>query len=163
MYKIPKDKAALHVLINKEILKKFKELVRMKHDNLRGTLSYEVEQALAHWLLEHARANSQATTPTTPAIQTIPPSQVSGLQLEARRLNPPARYFKVWLDVKRYLEERMLYDFTKYRQVHIDDLKVAIGAVRGDERRTLNRWLETFEKYGVLKKISPKFYEVVAT
>ena len=162
MPRLPRDKVLMQVYVNKELLKKFRELVKIKHDKFHGALSYEVEQALAHWLLEHARANSQATTPTTP-IQTIPPSQVSGLQLEARRLNPPARYFKVWLDVKEYLQERLLYDFTKCRQVHIDDLKVAIGAVRGDERRTLNRWLETFEKYGILKKISPKFYEVVAT
>jgi hypothetical protein len=157
MYKIPKDKVALHVLINKEVLKKFKELVKMKHDNFRGTLSYEVEQALLHWLLEHARAQPPA------AIPTIPPSQASGLQLEARKLNPPARFFKVWLEVRKYLEEKMLYDFTKYRQIHIDDLKIAIGAVRGDEARTLRRWLGSFEKYGILKKISPKFYEVVAT
>jgi hypothetical protein len=165
MYKIPKDKAALHVLISKEVLKKFRELVRMKHDSLRGTLSYEVEQALAHWLLEHARANSRDMTATTDnrRPRTVPPSHVSGLQLEVRKFNPPIRYLKVWLEVKKYLEEKLLYDFAKYRQVHINDLKTAIGAVRGDERRTLNRWLETFERYGILKRISPKFYEVVAT
>jgi len=154
MPKLGKGKVGLYISINEEVLKKFKELVKMKHDKLRDALSYEVEQALAHWLLEHARTQSPAT---------IPPSQVSGLQLEVKKLNPPIRYLRVWLEVKKYLEEKMLYDFTKYRQVHVDDLKMAIGAVRGDERRTLNRWLGSFEKYGILKKISPKFYEVVAT
>jgi hypothetical protein len=154
MPKLPKDKVLLQAYVSKDLLKKFRELVVMKHDKFHGSFSYEVEQALAHWLLEHARAQSPATTP---------PSQVNGLQLEVRKLNPPIRYLRVWLEVKKYLEEKMLYDFTKYRQVHIDDLKMAIGAVRGDEARTLRRWLGSFEKYGILKRISPKFYEVVAT
>lgn len=152
-----KGKVGLYVSISEEVLKKFKELVRMKHDKLRDALSYEVEQALAHWLLEHTRAQSPATVPT------IPPSQVADLKLEVRKFNPPIRYLKVWLEVKKYLEEKLLYDFSKTRQVHVDDLKVAIGAVRGDEPRTLRRWPETFERYGILKRISPKFYEVVAT
>jgi len=154
MPKLGKGKVGLYVSISEEVLKKFKELVRMKHDRLRDALSYEVEQALAYWLLEHTHTNSPAT---------CPPSQVGGLKLEVRRLNPPIRYLKVWFEVKKYLEERLLYDFSKTRQVHVDDLRVAIGAVRGGDERTLKRWPETFEKYGILKRISPKFYEVVAT
>jgi hypothetical protein len=154
MPKLPKGKVLLQAYVDKELLKKFRELVLMKHDKFHGTFSYEVEQALAHWLLEHARAQPPAT---------IPQSQVGGLQLEARRFNPPIRYLRVWLEVKEYLEKKLLYDFTKTRQVYVDDLRMAIGAVRGSERRTLERWMETFEKYGILKRISPKFYEVAVS
>jgi hypothetical protein len=157
MPKLGKGKVGLYISISEEVLKKFKELVLAKHGKFRDALSYEVEQALAHWLLEHARAQPPASIPT------IPPSQVSGLQLEARRFNPPIRYLRVWLEVKEYLEKKLLYDFTKTRQVYVDDLRMAIGAVRGSERRTLERWMETFEKYGILKRISPKFYEVAVS
>jgi hypothetical protein len=44
MPKLPKDKARLDVLIDKEVMKKFRELVEMKHELLHGALSYEVER-----------------------------------------------------------------------------------------------------------------------
>jgi len=36
-------------------MKRFRELVKAKHELLHGALSYEVEQALAHWIMEHTR------------------------------------------------------------------------------------------------------------
>jgi len=41
MPKLPKNKARLDVLIDKEVMKKFRELVKMKHELLHGALSYE--------------------------------------------------------------------------------------------------------------------------
>jgi hypothetical protein len=35
----------------------------MKHEFLHGALSYEVEEALRHWIMEHTRTQQPATYP----------------------------------------------------------------------------------------------------
>jgi hypothetical protein len=55
MPKVPKDKVGVYIYIDKDLMKRFRELVKAKHELLHGALSYEVEQALAHWIMEHTR------------------------------------------------------------------------------------------------------------
>jgi hypothetical protein len=144
--KLPRDKTRLDVLIDKEVVKRFRELVRMKHENFRGALSYEVEQALVHWIMEHTRTNRN-------------PQEVQE-RIEAGKFNPPPRYLKVWLQVKDYLEGVLKYDFNYTRHLLHEDLVRAVAAVRGSDGRTLRKWSRIFEECGILKRISPKLYEV---
>jgi hypothetical protein len=149
MPKLPKNKARLDVLIDKEVMKKFRELVKMKHELLHGALSYEVEEALRHWIMEHTRTQSPGTQ-----------AQVQAQRVEASKYNPPPRYLKVWLQVKEYLEGVLKYDFNFTRHLLHDDLVRAVAAVRGPDGRTLKKWPRVFEECGILKRISPKLYEV---
>jgi hypothetical protein len=140
MYKIPKDKTALHVLINKEVARRFRELVKMKHENLRGALSYEVEQALQAWLAAHT----------------------SGTQVLLKKTNPQPRTARVWEQVKQFLKERYGYvALGAGAQVPKAHVIEAIACLRGDDRRTIDGWLERFQKYKLLKAISPNVFEIV--
>jgi len=158
MPKVPKDKVGVYIYIDKEVMRKFRELVKMKHENLHGALSYEVEQALAHWIMEHTRTQQPTTNPTTGC--TGGASSTRGVKLEASKFNPPPRYLKVWLQVKEYLEGALKYDFNYTRHLLHEDLVRAVAAVRGPDGRTLKKWPRVFEECGILKRISPKLYEV---
>jgi hypothetical protein len=140
MYKIPKDKEALHVLISKEVMRKFREIVKMKHENLRGALSYEVEQALQAWIAAHTK----------------------GTQILASKANPQPRTVRVWEQVKQFLKERYGYaglvTGVQIPKAHVIE---AIACLRGDDRRTIDGWLERFQKYKLLKPISPNVFEVI--
>jgi hypothetical protein len=81
-------------------------------------------------------------------------------KIETSKFNPPPRYLKAWLKVKEYLEGELKYDFAFTRHLLLDDLVRAVAAVRGPDERTLKKWSRIFEGYGILKRISPKLYEV---
>jgi hypothetical protein len=81
-------------------------------------------------------------------------------KIEASKFNPPLRYLKTWLQVKDYLEGVLKYDFNFTRHLLHDDLVRAVAAVRGPDGRTLKKWPRIFEEYGILKRISPKLYEI---
>jgi len=155
MPKVPKDKVGVYIYVDKEVMRKFRELVKMKHELLHGALSYEVEEALRHWIMEHTRTKQPTTTPSTGGA-----SSTGGAKLEASKLNPPPRYLKVWLQVKDYLEGVLKYDFNYTRLLLHEDLVRAVAAVRGSDGRTLRKWPRVFEDCGILKRISPKLYEV---
>jgi hypothetical protein len=148
MPKVPKDKVGVYIYIDKEVMRKFRELVKMKHEFLHGALSYEVEEALRHWIMEHTRTKQPATT------------SAGGVKLEASKYNPPPRYLKTWFQVKDYLEDVLKYDFNYTRHLLHEDLVKAVAAVRGSDERTLRKWPRVFEEYGTLKRVSPKLYEV---
>ena len=80
--------------------------------------------------------------------------------METQKFNPPPRYLKVWLQVKEYLEGALKYDFEYTRHLLHEDLVRAVAAVRGPDERTLKKWPRVFEECGILKRISPKLYEV---
>jgi hypothetical protein len=140
MYKIPKGKVRISVLIRKEIADKLWELIKMKYEKPHGMLSYEVEQALQAWLAAHT----------------------SGTQILAMKANPQPKIVRVWDQVKHFLRERYGYvGFPTGAQIPKIHVIEAIAAVRGDDRRTIEGWLERFQKFKLLKPISPNVYEVV--
>jgi hypothetical protein len=65
--------------------------------------------------------------------------------------------------VKDYLEGVLKYDFKFTRHLLHEDLVRAVTAVRGPDGRTLKKWCKVFEEYGILKRVSPKLYEVKAS
>jgi len=140
MPKLPKGKTYLYVLIDKKVVDDLRELVKMKYDTMHGALSWEVEQALRAWLATH--------TESTQAL--------------AKRVNPQPKVVVVWEQVKEYLRKVYGYaGFVAGVQIPKDLLVKAIGAVRGSDPRTIRSWLEAFQRYGLVKQISFKVYEVV--
>ena len=153
MKKMPKGKRQLLVYVDEGVYKRLWELIKAKHEKPYGALSYEVEEALKHWILEHTRTQSLGT-------QAREQAQAQAQRVEASKYNPPPRYLKVWLQVKDYLEEVLKYDFNYTRHLLHEDLMRAVAAVRGPDGRTLKKWPRVFEECGILKRVSPKLYEV---
>jgi hypothetical protein len=140
MYKVPKGKVRISVLIRKEIADRLWELIKMKYERPHGMLSYEVEQALQAWLAAHTR----------------------GAQVLATKANPQPRAVRVWEEVKRYLREQFGYVcFPTGTQVPREHIIRAIAAIRGDDERTIRKWLERFQRYHLLKQISFDVFEVI--
>jgi len=135
----------LHVLISKEVNKELRELIARKYKTFeRGLLSWEVEQALMNWIalhrVEHAHTQIQTPMPTP---------------------NPPARVFKVFRQVKAYIEKE--YGTTLERGAHIGRplLEKAIMAIRGSDSRTIRNWLEAFHKFELIKPITAGVWELL--
>jgi hypothetical protein len=61
---------------------------------------------------------------------------------------------------QEYLERALKYDFNYTRHLLHEDLVRAVVAVRGPDGRTLKKRSRVFEEYGILKRVSPKLYEV---
>jgi len=140
MPKLPKGKVRLEVLISEDVAKKFYELVKMKHENLRGALSYEVEQALRNWIAAHT----------------------SSTQILAKKSNPQPKALVVWERVKEYLKRRLdIPTIVAGMQVHKSFLIEAIAAVRGEDPRTIRKWLDKFIEYKLVKPLGPNVYEVI--
>jgi len=136
------DKVQLKVYLPRSLVEELKRLALAKYGKFHGAISYEVEQALGVWLATHTQNHTK--------------------QLTLNSANPQPRVFKVWNQVKAYLREKFGYDSIFPQQLiprkHIVE---AIAAIRGDDERTIQKWLNSFQKYQVLKWISGEVYEVL--
>jgi hypothetical protein len=130
MVKPTKGKATLFVCINEDLIKKVKELAIAKYGSLHGALSYAVEEALRRWVWEELRGER-------------------GRQLR-----------EVWSRVRDHLEGVQKYDLKFTKHVLVEDLEKALRSVLDADEKAVGVWLKAFEDAGVLKKASPKVYEV---
>ncbi|MBM3157433.1 MAG: hypothetical protein FJ004_09140 [Chloroflexi bacterium] len=135
MPKLPKGKKAICVYIEAEFLTKFIEMVKRNNEGFFG-LSAEVEDALRSW---YAIKNTHHDT------------QI--------KLNPSPKSYAVMRHIKEYLKQK--YGGFTPQQVSSRDLKEAISAIRGNDRRTISKWLREFLKYGQIKVLNPNVYELL--
>jgi len=137
---LPKGKAYLCVLIDEKVVRDLRKLVKMKYNTMHGGLSWEVEQALRNWLAAHTQST----------------------HVSAMRVNPQPKTLLVWEQVKAYLRRRFGYaGFMTGVQIVSDHLIQAIAAVRGDDERTIKKWIKKFQEGKLIKQISFKVYEVI--
>jgi len=136
--KIPKGKAQLNVLISEKLKNKLIDLVKVKYPSLRGGLSTEVENALAHWISLHTQKHTNS-------------SQIN-------KINPLPKAKVVFEQIKVYLKEK--YGFPP-QQVTYRDLEEAISMVRGSDKRTVRKWMNEFIKWKLIKHIVGQVYEIV--
>jgi hypothetical protein len=130
MVKPPRGKAVLSAYISEDLLKKVKEMAMAKYGRLHGALSCAVEEALRRWVWEELRGEQ-------------------GHQIR-----------EAWSRVREYLETAQKYDFNFTRQVLIDDVVNALKVVVNADDKVIEKWLKAFEEHGVLRRLSPKVYEV---
>ncbi len=130
------EKVKIGLYIRKDVDQQFREYIAQKYGTVeRGLLSFEIEQAMQAWVGTH--------------------KSVHALELTAP--NPLKKVYEVKEQVKEYLRNQMGYmDVFQVPLVHIGE---AIGAVRGTDNRTIKKWLATFEKYHVIKRLSPHVVE----
>jgi len=69
--------------------------------------------------------------------------------------HPKSRAYLQCVEIMRFLVEA---GFTY--QVHVEAMKVAITAVRGEDPRTLNNWTQTLERLGFIEKANPRVYKM---
>ena len=135
-----KDYTRLTVSIPSELDKSLRRYIAMKYQSFeKGLLSWEVEQAINHWIKLHTNAQKQEE-------MTVP--------------NPTPKAVKVFFQVKEYLLSKYFVELKPGMTVPATYLKEAIMATRGSDKRTVKKWLETFEKFKLIKWISPMVWEI---
>jgi len=142
MPKLPKGKVQLLAYIDENLYKELRQLIKMKHEELRGALSKEVEDALRAWIAAHRSAHAQS-------------AQIS-------RVNPAPRIARAWEQVREYLRSAYGYEAViTGSQIPKKLLINAIAAVRGSDPRTIRKWLSLFEHFKLIKWIAPNVVEVI--
>lgn len=132
-------KDQLKVYLPRDLIKEFREFIATFYGtHEHGMISFEVEQALRCWLSTHKGAQ---------------------IALTNKSANPTPNVFIVREAVKRYLQERFGYD--SIYKVPKQQVIEAISAVRGTDERTIKKWIRLFEKFHVLKWITPNVVEFV--
>mgnify|MGYP000515857748 CR=1 FL=1 len=140
-HKTKKDVVQLKVWISKELNKRFREMIALKYKTFeKGLLSWEVEQALMNWVALHYSEHTDAQIPEP---------------------NPPANVFKVFQQVKDWIEKQ--YDVGLEKGAHVSKviLERAIAAVRGGDRRTIRKWMKLFREFELIKPLTPGVWELL--
>ena len=134
-------KVELHVTISEKLNKKFREFLARKYGYVRkGIISEEVEQALWNWMAMHTHKERK---------------------FGAGRVNPEPKYRRVFDQVKQWLMISYGYEQDQLIQVPKKHLVEAIAAIRGNDQRTIRKWLRTFTEKGLIKWLSPNLVELV--
>ena len=132
-----KNKIKTSLYVDRELWAKFKRLALEKHGNFHGGLTAEVEEALRNWLSAHTK-------------------DTQNFEIK-NRVNPQPRVFSVYKNVKEYLKRQGI----EY-QCTLEKLVEAISFTRGNDRRTVRKWLNEFVKYKCVKEISTgRIYELL--
>jgi len=119
---------------------KFREFVAQQYGKVsRGLLSFEVSQALQAWMCTHKSTQAE---------------------LVHKPPNPVPNVFQVKLQVKEYL--RTTFGYEQIYKVPKNHLILAISSLRGTDERTVKKWVKLFEKYGVIKWVTPGMIEFLA-
>ena len=136
------DKKQLKVWIPRELDTKFRELIQQKYTKFeRGILSYEAEMALRHWLSLHTKAQKDIVDRNLP--------------------NPTPKVRLVFASIKDYLLSNYYYELTPGQQITTTHLKLAIENVRGNDPRTILKWLKSFHKNGLIKSVTSATWEII--
>jgi len=139
-------KVQFNVRLDEKLIKRFKELIAAKYKAFQhGLVSYETEQAIRHWLALHTHAHDDIAYKSN----------------SFKTPNPPPRVAEVWNMVKQYLLDNYYLELKPGQQINLAHLIQAIAAVRGNDKRTIRKWLETFHRFHLVKPISGQAWEVL--
>jgi hypothetical protein len=134
------DKVQFKVYLPESLIEKFRTLVALKHQrHERGLLSCEVEQALKQYIASY---NTQQQY-----------TQKALLRQEQRfsKSNTQPKVFALKQDIFKYLIDSQQY-LDEPQNITDRQLVGAIGAVRGSDPRTINKWTKLLEQYGYIKR-----------
>ncbi len=138
MPRVPTCKKSLHIYIDYDIYDKFVNLIRKKFHKLHGALSMEVQDALAHWIIEQNESLDFYTN-------------------SHKLINPmlPKDHIRA-RDIIGELKDK---GFTL--QCTRKDLWRAIENARGSDERTLIKWTKFLVNHGYMKWITHRLLEIV--
>ena len=130
------EKVKLQVYIEKRVDSDLRTLIAEKYQTFeKGLLSYEVQKAI------EARISTYKTTHETPI----------------RPPNPIPKVHIIREQVKEYLRNE--YHYYDIHEVPLKHVIEAIGQVRGTDTRTIRKWVTNFERYKILKFVTPQVVE----
>ena len=133
------DKIQFKVYLPETLIEKFRTLVVLKHQRYqRGLLSYEVEQALKHYVTSYN--TQQQYTQKAPLFQ----------EQRFCKSNTQPKVFALRQDILKYLVDSEKY-LDEPKNITDRQLFDAIGAVRGTDPRTVKRWTKLLEQCGYIK------------
>lgn len=121
-----KEKVQLVVYIEKDIYDLLRELAPKIYGRLRGSMSYVVNEALKKYLRPSAHTQTRAN----------------------RRLSVREVYHLVRQKVMEIMNHP-----AELNQVPEEVLDMAIIEIRGSDPRTIEKWKNLFEKFGLIKFI----------
>ena len=131
------EKDQLKVYLPRDLIKEFREFIAAFYGKYEhGMLSFEVEQALRCWLSTHKGTQTE---------------------LQHKSPNPSPNVFLVKEKVKEYL--RVQFGYEQIYKVPKQQVIQAISAVRGTDDRTVQKWIRLFEKFHLLKWVTPNVVE----
>ena len=130
-------KVKLGVWLDPILDNKFREFVAQQYGKVsKGLLSFEVSQALQAWVSTHKSTQTE---------------------LMHKSPNPVPNVFIVKEEVKKYLQETFGHD--QIYKVPKNHLIIALNSIRGTDERTVKKWMKLFEKYRVIKWVTPNVVE----
>ena len=112
---------------------------------MRGLLSYEVEQALMQYIAMYRSTHTHDTKP-----------------VDIHKENPIPSVHRLKEDIKQFLVKTGRYEEVGVIQcVPEAFLLEGIHAVKGTDPRTMKKWLGLLKKYGCIKQLGVRQWEIV--
>lgn len=134
------------ISLREDLLRSFREFLALKYGRYeKGLLSYEMEQAIRNWLSLHY-SSLHAKTQNDNALICTP--------------NPPFKVAERWNRVKLYFNRKNV-PLLSGVNITIDELHEAIQATIGHDERTIRKYIELFQRFGLIKHIAGKVWEVL--
>ena len=128
------------VYIDPALALKFRQFVAEQYGKAsKGLISFEAAQALQAWISTHKSTQSE---------------------LVHKPPNPVPNVFEVKQQIKEYLISTFGYD--QIYKIPKAQLIMAVSALRGTDKRTIEKWVRLFEKYHVIKWVTPNVVEFLA-
>jgi len=133
-------KVKFGVYLDPDLAHKFRVFVAEQYGKAsKGLISFETAQALQAWISTHKSTQTE---------------------LIHKPPNPIPNVFQVKLQVKEYL--RTTFGYEQIYKVPKNHLIMAISSLRGTDERTIKKWIKLFEKYQVIKWVTPSMVEFLA-
>ena len=129
------DKVLLQVLIRRDLYEKLVSIAPQLYGATKGALSHAVEEALESWLAPRLHAQVHAN-----------PTDKVRMKFRA-----------VLQSLKKVLGLPFVPD-----EAPLEAFKVAIAQAIGSDPRTINKYLDLFEKAKLIKYLGPNLVEIVA-
>ena len=135
-------KRKVHIYINEEVLERFKKTLLKKYGTIWRVMGEEVERMIVEWL----QRNGEGVHTQDAHVSCTFSSSRTG---------------RVWEDVKNYLRQRYGYGlFFPGQKIPRKHIVSAISEVRGNDSRTVRKWVKRFIEEGVLRWNGGEVFEV---
>ncbi len=135
-----RKKVKLGIWVDAVLIEEFRRFVAEQYGKIsHGLLGFEVSQALQAWMSAHKGTQTE--------LMHKPP-------------NPIPNVFQVKEQVKEYL--RGTFGYEQIYKIPKNHLIMAISSLRGTDERTVKKWIRLFEKYKVIKWVTPSMIEFLA-
>jgi len=136
------EKIKMGLSLPETLVTRFRQFLAEKHGEIRkGLISAEVECALEAYMADH-RTHTHSTQTTFDKPQSP---------------NPIPLVHHVREEIKSYMKEHFGYDVIY--QVPRKHVVEAIAMVRGSDRRTIKKWLRSFERYKIMRIVGTNMVE----